>query len=60
MVDSAVMLAAGRGARIWPNGQTKAKAAMPAGNVPIIVHQVRRLRSLGVSKFVMVSATRMR
>jgi len=55
MIDSAVILAAGRGERIWPYGETKAKAALPVGNVPIIAHQIRCLRSLGVRKFAIVT-----
>jgi len=55
MVDSAIILAAGAGSRLWPYGETRAKAALPVGNVPIISHQIRCLQELGVSRFTVVT-----
>ncbi len=55
MIDSAVILAAGRGTRIWPYGETKPKAALPVGNVPIMTRQMRCLKSVGVKMFTIVT-----
>jgi len=55
MIDSAVILAAGRGTRIWPYGETKPKAALPVGNVPMMAHQIRCLRGLGIKTFTIVT-----
>lgn len=55
MIKSAIILAAGRGEKIWPYGETRAKATLPVGNVPIISHQIRCLRELGVEDFTVVT-----
>ncbi len=55
MINAAIILAAGRGTKIWPYGETKAKAALPVANVPIIAHQIRCLKELGVKSFVVVT-----
>jgi bifunctional UDP-N-acetylglucosamine pyrophosphorylase/glucosamine-1-phosphate N-acetyltransferase len=55
MIESAIILAAGRGEKIWPYGETKPKSALPVGNVPIVAHQIRCLRELGIKKLVVVT-----
>jgi NDP-sugar pyrophosphorylase family protein len=55
MVECAAILAAGRGTKAWPYGETRAKAVLPVGNVPIITHQIRCLRELGIERFVVVT-----
>jgi bifunctional UDP-N-acetylglucosamine pyrophosphorylase/glucosamine-1-phosphate N-acetyltransferase len=44
----AVILAAGKGTRLWPYGDTNPKAALPLGNRPVIHHQLDALASAGV------------
>lgn len=53
-LTTAVILAAGRGTRIWPFGETKPKAALPIGNRPNIAAQVAMLRDLGFRRLVVV------
>jgi bifunctional UDP-N-acetylglucosamine pyrophosphorylase/glucosamine-1-phosphate N-acetyltransferase len=55
MIDSVIILAAGAGTKLWPYGETRAKAALPVGNVPIIAHQLRCLVELGITKFTVVT-----
>ncbi len=54
MIKTAVILAAGKGEKAWPYGETRAKAVFPVINTPIISLQVRYLRELGVERFIVV------
>ncbi|MHA1216291.1 MAG: sugar phosphate nucleotidyltransferase, partial [Candidatus Thorarchaeota archaeon] len=54
MIKTAVILAAGKGEKAWPYGETRAKAVFPVINTPIVSLQVRYLRELGVEKFIVV------
>ena len=38
---TAVILAAGRGHRMWPYGETQPKAVLPVANQPLIRHAIR-------------------
>jgi len=53
-VESAVILAAGPGSKIWPYSETRQKAALPVGNQPLIRRTVDHLRDLGVSQVIVV------
>lgn len=44
----AVILAAGRGTRLWPYGDTNAKAALPIANRPLIHWQLDALAEAGI------------
>lgn len=50
----AVILAAGRGARIWPYGETCPKATLPIVNRPLVAHLVDVARSVGARRVVVV------
>jgi bifunctional UDP-N-acetylglucosamine pyrophosphorylase/glucosamine-1-phosphate N-acetyltransferase len=49
-ITDAIILAAGRGTRMWPYGDTQPKAALPVGNTPLIRHQINLLRGLGIKR----------
>ena len=49
-LTDAIILAAGRGTRMWPYGDTQPKAALPIANTPLIRHQIEVLRGLGVKR----------
>ncbi len=53
-LTTAIILAAGRGTRIWPYGETKPKAALPILNRAIVATQVAMLRDLGFRRLVVV------
>lgn len=53
-LTSAIILAAGRGTRMWPYGETKPKAALPVLNRPNIATQVEMLRAMGIQTIVVV------
>lgn len=54
MIEAAVILAGGRGERMWPYGETRSKATLPVLNSPAIAHQVRNLTEVGVKDFTVV------
>jgi len=54
-IQHAIILAAGRGTRMWPYGDTQPKAALPLGNTPLIEHQVELLRELGMRRIVVAA-----
>ena len=47
-----MLLAAGKGTRMGPLGEQLPKPLMTAGGVPLIVHQIRRLRQAGFTDLV--------
>ena len=49
-----VVLAAGRGRRFGPLGETYVKALLPVANDPVIAHQLRLMHSLGVRRVLVV------
>jgi bifunctional UDP-N-acetylglucosamine pyrophosphorylase/glucosamine-1-phosphate N-acetyltransferase len=54
-IRQAVILAAGRGERLWPYGDTNPKAALPVGNRPLIHYHLDALASAGVQKVSVVT-----
>jgi len=53
-MDRAVILAAGRGRKMWPYSSTNSKVALPVANEPIIARQVRILQELGVQEILVI------
>ena len=49
-LNDAIILAAGRGTRMWPYGDTQPKAALPIANTPLLRHQIEILQGLGVER----------
>ncbi|MCA9437668.1 MAG: NTP transferase domain-containing protein [Candidatus Omnitrophica bacterium] len=49
-MKNAVILAAGRGERLWPYGDTNAKAALSVGTRPLIQWQLDSLAEVGVER----------
>jgi len=55
MTQTAIILAAGRGSKLWPYGDTWPKAALPIANRPIIQWQIDAIRSAGIQEIVVVA-----
>lgn len=53
-LTSAVILAAGRGRRMWPYDEVRPKAALPVLNTPLIARLVGDLRACGIQRVVVV------
>jgi len=51
-IEKAMILAAGKGTRLGPLTVDIPKSLLPVGNTPVIVHQLRWLKSYGVNKVV--------
>jgi len=49
-IEKAMILAAGEGTRLRPLTDDTPKCMLPVGNTPVIVHQLRWLKSYGVRK----------
>lgn len=49
-VTRAVILAAGKGSKMWPYGVTQAKAALPVGAKPLLCHTLQVLHAVGVQE----------
>ncbi len=49
-MNKAVILAAGRGKRLWPYTDTTPKAALPIANKPLVAHTVESLKELGIDE----------
>jgi NDP-sugar pyrophosphorylase family protein len=50
----AVILAAGKGSRIYPLSGTKPKPVLPVGNRPLLAHQLALVRSCGITRVFIV------
>lgn len=50
----AVILAAGKGSRIYPLSASKPKPVLPVGNRPLLAHQLALVRSCGISNVFIV------
>jgi NDP-sugar pyrophosphorylase family protein len=53
-INTAIILAAGLGTKIFPYNLTKQKSAIPIGNIPVVSHIVRDLLSCGIDKIYIV------
>ncbi|NLH99988.1 MAG: NTP transferase domain-containing protein [Chthonomonadales bacterium] len=54
MIQSAVILAGGAGARMWPFAEVRNKCAMPVANLPNVRRLYEDLAALGVQRIVVV------
>ncbi len=54
-MNTAIILAAGRGSKLWPYGETWAKAALPIANRPLIQWQMDALSLAGINNTVVVT-----
>ena len=53
-INTAIILAAGRGSRFWPYSTIRQKAAFPIANIPIIRRMVDTLHDLGIGQIIVV------
>jgi NDP-sugar pyrophosphorylase family protein len=53
-MKSAVILAGGKGTRIWPYAQVRPKAMIPVANQPIIQYNVDALKDLGFDNIMII------
>ena len=53
-MKTAVILAAGKGTKIWPHGVTKNKAVLPIANKPVIRWTVETLKESGIENILVV------
>lgn len=56
MIDTAVILAAGRGSRLKEVTATRSKAMVPIAGRPVIARVMDEFRAAGISKFIVVGA----
>lgn len=56
-MKKAIILAAGRGTKIWPYGETRPKALIPIAGKPLVSYLVNDLLSLGLDDIVIVSTS---
>jgi UDP-N-acetylglucosamine diphosphorylase / glucose-1-phosphate thymidylyltransferase / UDP-N-acetylgalactosamine diphosphorylase / glucosamine-1-phosphate N-acetyltransferase / galactosamine-1-phosphate N-acetyltransferase len=54
-MDTAIILAAGSGTRMWPYAELRPKAMLPVANRPVIDYAIETLHELGVSRIVVVA-----
>jgi len=57
-MKTAVILAAGKGSKIWPYGVTKNKAVLPIANRPIISWTADALRAIDIEQIIVVTGYR--
>ncbi len=55
MVESAIILAAGTGTKIWPYSGTWPKAALPIANKSIVRRQIETLQACGIKTIIVVT-----
>ena len=48
MIENALILAAGKGTRMWPLTENSPKPLLPLGGLPIIERQIQELKKVGV------------
>lgn len=54
-MKTAIILAAGKGTKMWPYNKARPKGMLPIGNIPLIDHQVNALKSLGMEKIILAA-----
>jgi len=56
-MKKAVILAAGRGKKIWPYGEVRPKVLIPIAGKPLVSYLVNNLLSLGVQEILIAAST---
>ncbi|MGY6744547.1 MAG: sugar phosphate nucleotidyltransferase [Cecembia sp.] len=46
-MDTAIILSAGKGSKMWPYAQIRPKSLIPISNKPILIHQIELLKGAG-------------
>lgn len=54
MIKKAVILAAGKGERLFPLTETKPKPLLPIANKPLIFYQIETLRKMGIEEILII------
>jgi len=60
MIKNALILAAGKGSRMWPLSESIPKPLLPLGGLPIIERQIQELISVGVKELYILIGYRMK
>ena len=60
MIKNALILAAGKGSRMWPLSENIPKPLLPLGGLPIIERQIQELISVGVKELYILIGYRMK
>ena len=60
MIDKALILAAGKGTRMWPLTDNTPKPLLPLCGEPIIQRQIKELKKIGVEKVYVLIGYRMK
>ena len=60
MIKNALILAAGKGSRMWPLSENVPKPLLPLGGLPIIERQIQELISVGVKELYILIGYRMK
>lgn len=54
-MKTAIILAAGKGTKMWPYGEVRPKCLLPVANETVIEHQVNGLRANGVERIIVAA-----
>ena len=60
MIKNALILAAGKGTRMWPLTENSPKPLLPLGGLPIIERQIQELKKVGVTNVYILIGYRMK
>ncbi len=60
MIKNALILAAGKGTRMWPLTENTPKPLLPLGGLPIIERQIQELKKIGVENLYILIGYRMK
>ena len=60
MIENALILAAGKGTRMWPLTENSPKPLLPLGGLPIIERQIQELKKVGVTNVYILIGYRMK
>ena len=60
MIENALILAAGKGTRMWPLTENSPKPLLPLGGLPIIERQIQELKKVGVTNVHILIGYRMK
>jgi len=55
MIQTAIILDAGKGTKLWPYAQVRSKGMVPICNRPVMRHLVDALKNIGVQNIIIVS-----